>query len=82
MGDELLGAAEIQRAERTNKVVAVVPFLALLGENQAWLKHNSGVKPLLYAKYTNKLAAVRLYILIIWHVFHLTWLNVLLFVED
>lgn len=35
MGDELLGAAEIQRAERTNKVVAVVPFLALLGENQA-----------------------------------------------
>ncbi|KAA8595630.1 hypothetical protein FQN60_010921 [Etheostoma spectabile] len=31
MGDELLRAAEIQRAERTNKVAAVVcPFLALL----------------------------------------------------
>lgn len=31
MGDELIWAAEIQRAERTNKVVAVLsPFLALL----------------------------------------------------
>jgi len=35
MGDELLRAAEIQRAERTNKVVAVVcPFLALLRETR------------------------------------------------
>lgn len=35
MGDELLGAAEIQRAERTNKVVAVVCFfLALLFDSR------------------------------------------------
>lgn len=82
MGDELLGAAEIQRAEGTNEVVAVVPFLALLGENQARLKHSSGVKPLPYAKYTDKQAAVQLYILIIWHIFYLTWSNVFLFAED
>lgn len=35
MGDELLRAAEIQRAERTNKVVAVCPFLALLFDSRS-----------------------------------------------
>lgn len=35
MGDELLRAAEIQRAERTNKVVAVCPFLTLLFDSRS-----------------------------------------------
>lgn len=36
MGDELLGAAEIQRAERTNEVVALIrPFLALLFDSRS-----------------------------------------------
>lgn len=36
MGDELLRAAEIQCAERTNKVVALVcPFLALLFDSRS-----------------------------------------------
>lgn len=40
MRDELLGAAEIQRAQRTHEAAAVIrPFLALLRKTQRGLRH-------------------------------------------